>query len=99
MRYGWSRARRPGSRGWISLSVMRGRNRVTLGARRQAVGRRPVDICNHSFRGTGLTLYMDAGSDLEAARQLAGHANIKTTQLYNRSGDKKQKAEIERVQL
>jgi hypothetical protein len=28
-----------------------------------------------------------------------GHANIKTTQLYNRSGDKKQKAEVERVQL
>jgi integrase len=59
----------------------------------------PSDICNHSFRGTGLTLYMDAKGDMEAARQLAGHANIKTTQLYNRSGDKKQKAEVERVQL
>jgi hypothetical protein len=36
---------------------------------------------------------------MEAARQLAGHANIKTRRLYNRSGDKKQKAEVERGQL
>ncbi len=32
-------------------------------------------------------------------RQSAGHANIKTTQLYNRSGDRKRKAEVERVQV
>jgi hypothetical protein len=36
---------------------------------------------------------------MEAARQLTGHANIKTAQLYSRSGDKKRKAELERVQL
>lgn len=42
---------------------------------------------------------MEAGGDMEAARQVAGHANIKTTQLYNRSGDRKRKAEVERVQL
>jgi integrase len=58
----------------------------------------PSDICNHSFRATGITLHQDAKGDMEAARQLAGHANIKTTQLYNRSGDKKQKAEVESVQ-
>jgi site-specific recombinase XerD len=52
----------------------------------------PGDICNHSFRATGITLHQDA-------RQIAGHANIKTTQLYNRSGDRKRKAEVERVQL
>ena len=59
----------------------------------------PPDICNHSFRGTGLTLFMDAGGDMESARQLANHASVKTTQLYNRSGDRKRKAEVERVQL
>ncbi|MBV9948706.1 MAG: tyrosine-type recombinase/integrase [Myxococcales bacterium] len=59
----------------------------------------PADVCNHSFRATGITLHQDAGGDLEAARQIAGHANIKTTQLYNRSGDRKRKAEVERVQL
>jgi site-specific recombinase XerC len=48
----------------------------------------PSDICNHSFRATGITLHQDAKGDMEAARQLAGHANIKTTQLYNRSGER-----------
>jgi integrase len=59
----------------------------------------PGGVGNHSFRATGITLHQDAGDDLEAARQIAGHANIKTTQVYNRSGDRKRKAEVERVQL
>jgi integrase len=59
----------------------------------------PADICNHSFRATGITLHQDAGGDLEAARQIAGHASLKTTQLYNRSGDRRRRAEVERVQL
>jgi hypothetical protein len=42
---------------------------------------------------------MEAGGDMETARQLANHASVKTTQLYNRSGDKKRKTEVERVQL
>ena len=59
----------------------------------------PDDLCNHSLRATGITLHQDAGGDLEAARQIAAHANIKTTQLYNRSGDRKRRSEVERVQL
>jgi integrase len=59
----------------------------------------PADISNHSFRATGITLHQLAGGDLEAARQIAGHASVKTTQLYNRSGDRKHRGEIERVQL
>ena len=59
----------------------------------------PADICNHSFRATGITLHQDAGGDLEAARQIAGHASVKTTQMYNRSGDRKRRTEVERVQL
>ena len=67
--------------------------------RRCAAAGLPPDICNHSFRATGITMHQDAGGDLEAARQLAGHASVKTTQLYNRSGDKKRRAEVERIQL
>lgn len=66
--------------------------------RARAIGL-PDDLCSHSFRATGITLHQDAGGDLEAARQLAGHASVKTTQLYNRSGDRKRRAEVERVQL
>lgn len=67
--------------------------------RRCAAANLPGDICNHSFRATGITLHQLAGGDLEAARQIAGHASVKTTQLYNRSGDKKNRTEVERVQL
>ncbi len=59
----------------------------------------PADINNHSFRATGITLHQDAGGDLEAARQIAGHTSVKTTQLYNRSGDRIRRSEVERVQL
>jgi hypothetical protein len=37
----------------------------------------PGDLCNHSLHATGITLHQDAGGDLEAARQIAGHASIK----------------------
>jgi site-specific recombinase XerD len=59
----------------------------------------PDAFCNHSMRASGITFHQDAGGELEAARQIAGHANVKTTQLYNRSGDKRRKSEVERVQL
>jgi integrase/recombinase XerD len=90
----------PGHRGMLSGAVLTQRGALDIVKRRCSAARLPDDICNHSFRATGMTLYLEAdGSDLESARQLAGHANIKTTQLYNRSGDRKRKAEVERVQL
>ena len=51
------------------------------------------------MRATGITLHQAASGDLEAARQIAGHASIKTTQLYNRLGDDKRSNEVELVQL
>ena len=44
----------------------------------------PVEICAHSFRGTGITEYLRNGGDLEVAAQIAGHESTRTTQLYNR---------------
>jgi site-specific recombinase XerD len=94
----WQNA--PGHAGKLSGAALSQRGALDVVKRRCRAARLPDDICNHSFRATGMTLYLEAeGSDLESARQLAGHANIKTTQLYNRSGDRKKKAEVERVQL
>lgn len=92
---------------WQSATRARGLSGDGLGTRgaldivkrRCAAVGLPSDICNHSFRATGITMHQDAGGDIEAARQLAGHASVKTTQLYNRSGDKTRRAEVERVQL
>jgi integrase/recombinase XerD len=86
---------------WRALSgqALSQRGALDIVKRRCEAAGLPVDICNHSFRGTGMTLFMDADGDMETARQLANHASVKTTQLYNRSGDRKRRAEVERVQL
>jgi integrase len=72
---------------------------LSIVKRRCAQAGLPPDICNHSFRATAITLHQVNGGDLESARQLANHSSIKTTQLYNRAGDKKKRSEIERVQF
>ena len=92
----WQSATRAGG---LSGEALTSRGALDIVKRRCAAAGLPSDICNHSFRATGITLHQDAGGDIEAARQLAGHASVKTTQLYNRSGDKTRRAEVERVQL
>jgi integrase len=37
---------------------------------------------NYSFRAIGITDYMENG-DITIAQRMAGHANIKTTQVYD----------------
>lgn len=63
----------------------------------QAVGL-PAAICNHSFRATGITLHQENGGSLQAAARLAGHADPRTTQLYDRSGASA-RIDVERVHL
>ena len=59
----------------------------------------PASVCNHSFRATGITIHQENGGDIVEAQKLAGHADLRTTQLYNRKNGKMQRAEVERVQL
>ena len=42
-------------------------------------------ISCHSFRATGITLYLLAGGDLERAQARAHHADSRTTKLYDHS--------------
>jgi site-specific recombinase XerD len=46
-----------------------------------------TEVCNHTFRGTGITAYLENGGTLEKARQMAAHASTRTTQLYDRRVD------------
>jgi site-specific recombinase XerD len=48
-------------------------------------GRRPrgAGVSPHSFRGTGITSFLDNGGHIERARKLANHVSIRTTQLYD----------------
>lgn len=54
-------------------------------------------IGDHSFRAIGLADYLENGGDINIARCMAGHSDIKTTEPYDRRGDEVSFSEIERV--
>ena len=51
----------------------------------------------HSFRATGITNFLENDGTLEAAQRIAGHADSRTTKLYDRRGQKVLLEEMERV--
>jgi cytochrome c biogenesis protein ResB len=40
---------------------------------------------NHSFRATGITVYLQNGGSLEKGQQLAAHESPRTTKLHDRT--------------
>ena len=69
---------------------------VNRRARAAGIG---TTVCNHTFRGTGITAYLEAGGTLERARDMANHASTKTTQLYDRRNDRTTLEDVERIRL
>ncbi len=66
--------------------------------RRARVAGISTDVCNHSFRATGITAYLEnPEARVEVAQYLAGHADPKTTKLYDRRADRVSLDEIERI--
>jgi len=57
------------------------------------------DLCTHTFRGTGITAYVENRGALETASLMAGHADVRTTQLYVRTREKSLKSEVERIRF
>jgi len=57
------------------------------------------DIGCHSFRGTGITNFLEHGGTLETAADIAGHASTKTTQIYDRRRSQVNQSEIERIRF
>jgi integrase/recombinase XerD len=53
-------------------------------------------FCNHTFRGTGMTVFLSNGGSLEAAQDMANHADPRTTKLYDQRKDLAKLSEIER---
>jgi integrase/recombinase XerD len=56
-------------------------------------------VCCHTFRATGITNYLDNGGSLDKAQKIAAHSDIRTTKLYDRTGDVISLEEIERIRL
>ncbi|HVY29667.1 MAG TPA: tyrosine-type recombinase/integrase [Polyangiaceae bacterium] len=78
---------------------MRRTDVLAMVKRRCADAGLPPSICNHSFRATGITIHRENGGRLEDAQELAGHADMRTTKLYDRTMRTVVRAEVERVQL
>lgn len=55
--------------------------------------------CCHSFRATGITNYMTNGGRIDVAKLMAGHADERTTGLYDRHKDKVTVEEVERIRF
>jgi site-specific recombinase XerD len=56
-------------------------------------------IGNHSFRGTGITSYLENDGTLELGPEMANHASPRTTKLYDRRGDKVTQDAVERIRI
>ncbi len=67
------------------------------GARRAVGARIETAIGCHTFRATEITDYLTNGGRIEVAQRMAGHANNKTTGLYDRREDDISLLEVERV--
>ena len=75
------------------------RNAWDMVKRRAADAGVSTDICNHTFRGTGITNYLENGGSRDTAQELAGHEDVRTTALYDRRGSKVSLDEIERMRF
>ncbi|WP_022836935.1 tyrosine-type recombinase/integrase [Salisaeta longa] len=67
--------------------------------RAKEAGFDPEQVCCHTFRGTGITTYLENGGDLEMAQHIAGHASPETTRLYDRRRQQASREEIERIRI
>jgi integrase/recombinase XerD len=93
--------RRPYGRGPAELSGRR-LSRVEawqMVQRRGAAAGLDTHICNHTFRGTGITTYLENGGTLENAKSMAAHASVRTTQLYDRRRDEVTLEEVVKINI
>jgi site-specific recombinase XerD len=59
----------------------------------------PATICNHTFRATGITAYLENGGTVENAQNIAAHESPRTTKLYDRRSERIRLDEIEKITL
>jgi site-specific recombinase XerD len=58
-----------------------------------------TDACNHTFRASGITNFLNNGGSRDSAQKIAAHEDIRTTALYDRRDDVISLSEIERIRL
>jgi len=88
-----------GRTGVLSDRSLLERNALDLVQRRARQAGIATAICNHTFRATGITAYLENGGTLEKAQAIAAHESPRTTKLYDRTSDRITLDEIERIIL
>ena len=88
-----------GRSGKLSERGLVERNALDLVQRKARQAGVVTAICNHTFRATGITAYMENGGTLEKAQAIAAHESPRTTKLYDRSADQITLDEVERIIL
>jgi site-specific recombinase XerD len=73
------------------------RNALHMIERRAKAAGIKTQIGNHTFRATGITIYLLNGGTLEKAQQMAAHESPRTTKLYDRTNDAVSLDEVEKV--
>ena len=75
------------------------RNALEMIYRRARAAGLATQIGCHTFRATGITIYLTNGGTLEKAQMMAAHESPRTTKLYDRTNDTVSLDEVERVVL
>ncbi|SIO67940.1 Site-specific recombinase XerD [Singulisphaera sp. GP187] len=57
----------------------------------------PASTCCHTFRATGITVFLQNGGTVEKAQQIAGHESPRTTKLYDRTNEAITIGEVDRI--
>lgn len=67
--------------------------------RRAQAAKLPSTTCNHTFRATGITAYLENGGTIEGAQAIAAHESPRTTKLYDRRGDRTMRNDILKIAI
>jgi integrase/recombinase XerD len=81
----------------LSRRAMHRTDALRMVKRRAMAAGLPSSTCNHTFRATGITTYLQNGGKVEVAQQIAGHESARTTGLYDRRADEVSLDEVERI--
>lgn len=83
--------------GLLTTSPLTQANAHAMIQRRMAAAGIATKAGNHSFRATGITVYLKNGGTLEKAAAMANHSSTRTTQLYDRRHDEMTLDEVEKI--
>ena len=56
-----------------------------------------TQVCNHTFRATGITAFLRNGGAIEIAQHIAAHESSRTTGLYDMRAEEITLDEVERI--